>query len=250
MAQSARIQLCGRFVVEWDGRAVEASLPGRQGRILLAHLVLRGPHPIGRDELIEALWPRNRPPQAASALNVLVSKTRLVLGPDALTGRSEVRIALPPHARVDVEEALAALHVAQSAAAQHDWTRAWPAAVTARSVAQRRLLPETDLPWVNDWRQRLAVVHAEALECYAVSCLGIGGAELPGAERAARELVRLGPLRESGHRALMEALAARGNIAEALAAYERLRTLLRDELGTDPSRQLQQTHERLLRLGT
>ena len=43
--------------------------------------------------------------------------------------------------------------------------------------------------------------------------------------------MREAPLREAGHRLLMEALAARGEIAEALAAYERLRVLLRDELG-------------------
>ena len=33
----------------------------------------------------------------------------------------------------------------------------------------------------------------------------------------------------------MEALAARGNPAEALGVYEELRTLLREELGTAPS---------------
>lgn len=41
--------------------------------------------------------------------------------------------------------------------------------------------------------------------------------------------------RESGHLLLMRALAARGNVAEALAAYERLRILLCDELGVAPS---------------
>ena len=44
----------------------------------------------------------------------------------------------------------------------------------------------------------------------------------------------------------MEALAARGNVAEALLAYERVRTLLRDELGVAPSRGLQDVHTRLL----
>jgi DNA-binding SARP family transcriptional activator len=44
----------------------------------------------------------------------------------------------------------------------------------------------------------------------------------------------------------MKALAARGNVAEALLAYERLRRLLRDELGTAPGRPLQQLHAELL----
>ena len=35
----AKVQLCGRFVVELEGRRVEGELPGRQGRLLLAFLV-------------------------------------------------------------------------------------------------------------------------------------------------------------------------------------------------------------------
>jgi DNA-binding SARP family transcriptional activator len=77
-------------------------------------------------------------------------------------------------------------------------------------------------------------------------CLGLKGAELPGAQRAARELIEAAPFRESGHLLLMRALAASGNVAEALAAYERLRILLRDELGTDPSEAVQDAYVRLL----
>jgi DNA-binding SARP family transcriptional activator len=41
-------------------------------------------------------------------------------------------------------------------------------------------------------------------------------------------------------------LAARANVAEALAAYERLRVLLRDELGVAPSEVVQEAYLRLL----
>jgi DNA-binding SARP family transcriptional activator len=44
----------------------------------------------------------------------------------------------------------------------------------------------------------------------------------------------------------MEALERQGNVAEALRVYERLRGLLRQELGTAPSPVVQQVHERLL----
>src|SRR5829696_1212241 len=67
----------------------------------------------------------------------------------------------------------------------------------------------------------------------------------PGEERA-RMLTELAPYRESGHRILMEALAGRGNVAEALRAHERLRVLLRDELGVAPSPAVQAVHRRLL----
>ena len=45
----------------------------------------------------------------------------------------------------------------------------------------------------------------------------------------------------------MRALAASGNVAEALTAYERLRILLRDEMGVTPSERVQDEYLRLLR---
>ncbi|HEU5483387.1 MAG TPA: BTAD domain-containing putative transcriptional regulator [Microlunatus sp.] len=64
--------------------------------------------------------------------------------------------------------------------------------------------------------------------------------------RSARELVELAPLRETSHLLLMRALAASGNVAEALTAYEQLRILLRDELGTAPERSVQELYRQLL----
>jgi tetratricopeptide (TPR) repeat protein len=54
-------------------------------------------------------------------------------------------------------------------------------------------------------------------------------------------------LRESAWAALIAALEAQGNVAEALRAYEEVRRLLRDELGTVPTRELTELHSRLLR---
>ena len=44
----------------------------------------------------------------------------------------------------------------------------------------------------------------------------------------------------------MQALAAEGNAAEALQAYERLRLLLREELGVAPSPPTQELYRALL----
>ena len=41
----ARIQLCGRFVVDIDGSRIEDTLPGRRGRVLFAYLVLNRGRP-------------------------------------------------------------------------------------------------------------------------------------------------------------------------------------------------------------
>jgi DNA-binding SARP family transcriptional activator len=149
---------------------------------------------------------------------------------------------------IDVEDALAAVHEAQSAIAVDDWTRAWAPALRAQFITRRRLLPEHDTPWLDQWRRRLDDVHDRALESYAASCLGIGGAELPGTERAARNLVERSPLRETGHALLMDALAAQGNVAEAMRIYDRARTTLDQELGITPGRAIQEAHARLLRM--
>jgi DNA-binding SARP family transcriptional activator len=242
------VQLCGHFVVELGGARLEQRLPSRQGRALFAYLVLKRPHAVGREELAEAIWPGAPPADHGTALTVLVSKLRAALGPGVLAGRGSVHLALPDGARVDVETALAAVHRAESAAVQGDWPRAWSAALCAQYVAARPLLPDhDDLPWVEHWRRRLEGVLESALEAYAAACLGLGGTELAGAERSARRLIEANPLRETGYRLLMQAHAARGNVAEALQVYERARTVLRDELGVPPGPAIADVHAQLLR---
>src|SRR5207244_7885676 len=92
-----------------------------------------------------------------------------------------------------------------------------------------------EAPWIDEWRRRLDEIRLRGLECFAAASLGLGGPALAQAEERARMLTELAPYRETGHRLLMEALARRGNVAEALRAYERLRVLLREELGITPS---------------
>ena len=103
-----------------------------------------------------------------------------------------------------------------------------------------------DLPWIDDWRRRLDDVRLRGLECLAAARLGLGGPTLTQAEACARQLIELAPYRETGHRILMEALERQGNAAEALRAYERLRVVLRDELGVEPSSELQRVYRGLL----
>ena len=246
MEESARVQLCGAFAVELRGRRIDNMLPGRQGRLLFAYLVLYRLQPVSRSTLIDALWGDDQPADAGGALSAVISKTRAVVGRDVLRGRTELTMALPEPAHVDVEVAVSMLHSAESAVAVGAWQRAWSPAHSALFVARRPFLPEAEAPWAEAWRRRLADVRVRALECHAEMCLALAGPELPGAERAARELVEIVPFRESGHLLLMRALAARGNVAEALAAYERLRILLRDEMGVDPGEAVQEAYLRLL----
>jgi DNA-binding SARP family transcriptional activator len=243
---STKIQLCGPYVVELEDRRVEQALPGRQGRLLFAYLVLNRHRPVGRGELVDAIWSQEPPRDPADALAALISKVRAALGNRWLEGRSQLTLTLPPEAEVDVERAMTAVHQAESACALADWPRAWGASLAAQNVAKRTLLAEYEDAWIEDWRRSLDDVLVRALECYARACLGLGSTELAGAERAARLLVRAAPLRESGYGLLMAALEAQGNVAEALVVYEALRQRLRSELGVSPAEPLQKAHRRLL----
>jgi DNA-binding SARP family transcriptional activator len=240
------IQLCGPYVVELEGRRVESALPGRQGRLLFAYLVLNRDRPVDRGELIEALWSREPPRDPADALAALISKVRAALGNRYLEGRGRLSLALPAPADVDVERALSTVHQAESACALGDWGRAWGASLAAQITASRTLLGEFEEEWLETWRRTMDDVLRRSLECYARACLGVGGTELAGAERTSRRLVRSAPLHESGYGLLMTALEAQGNVAEALVVYEGLRQQLRDELGISPSEALQAAYRRLL----
>jgi SARP family transcriptional regulator, regulator of embCAB operon len=244
---TTNIQLCGRLSVELRSRRVEGELPRRQGRLLFAFLVVNRGRPVRRDELIEAIWPDSLPATPELGLSALLSRLRRALGEEVLQGRSEVRLVLPPDAWVDVEAAAEAIHRAESAVAAGGWGRGYAPAVIARRIASREFLPGEEAPWIDDVRGTLEDVLLRALECDARSSLGIGGAEAPIAVRTARELVERAPARESGYRVLMETLEASGDPAEALRVYERLRRMLRDELGTTPSASTQAVHERLLK---
>jgi DNA-binding SARP family transcriptional activator len=245
-AAPTRIQLCGPTVVERHGERVEGRLPGRQGRVLFAYLVLNRHRMVGRDELIDALWPGEPRTAGQTGLNPLISKLRRMLGPGVIEGRTTLRMNLGSDCVVDVEAAVAAAHRAESRLALGEWKAAWGPSLVALFTAEREFLPGEDLPWVDQQRAELADIRLRALEAYAAAALGTGGTELPAAVRAGRRLVRLVPLRETGYQVLMRALAEQGNVAEALVVYSSLCTVLRDELGVNPSGPTRAIHRQLL----
>ncbi len=168
------------------------------------------------------------------------------LGAEHLRGRTEIELLLPSAVFVDAEAALEGAHRAESSIAQGQWAQAWGPAGIAYHIATRPFLTGLEAPWIDEWRRRLEEVRLRGLECFAAAGLGLGGPALAQAEERARMLTELAPYRETGHRLLMEALARRGNVAEALRAYEKLRVLLREELGIAPSPTMQGVHRQLL----
>jgi DNA-binding SARP family transcriptional activator len=234
------------LAVEIEGRRFENKLPGRQGRLLFAYLVVNRARLVGRRELLDVLWPHELPQTAETTLTSVLSRLRHVVGEEVLHGREQLRLVLPAEAWIDVEVAFRAIHEAEAATHSGDWPQAWIGGRVALDVSRREFASGFDAPWIEERRRSLGALQASALECIGEAGLGLGGTEIAAAERSGRALVALEPLRESGYRLLMRALEARGNAAEALAVYDRLRRLLRDELGAAPGAATQALHKHLL----
>lgn len=243
----ARVHLCGRLQVEWDGERLEEALPGRQGRLLFAYLALHRERPVRRDELVEALWSEDRQPRDGEALlRAPLSRLRSALGTGRLEGRSELAVRFPDDTWIDREVVRDGLRVSRAAFAAGDARQSFEAASEAVEIAERGLLPGFEARWLDPFRAELEEQRSELLEAVALAGLRLGDGELLEAEQAARRAVAAAPFRESARVALLTVLRRRGNVAEALVAYDEFRTFLREELGTAPGRELLALHADLL----
>jgi DNA-binding SARP family transcriptional activator len=252
-AMLVRISLTGRLTVETDRRTQDATrLRGRQGRVLLAYLAAEHGRPVPSEQLAEALWGLTLPPTWRPALRGVVSDVRdfleaLDLPADGMLTSSSgsYLLTLPDDASVDVELAAREAERAEQALAAGDLEQALAAATAAREIADRPLLPDLEGLWLDRHRAALQGVLTRSLEVLIDAHLASGRGDL--AVRPATKLVGLEPFRESAHLRLLSANAAAGDRAEALRAYERCRRLLAEELGVDPSPQLEAAYLDLLR---
>jgi len=250
---SVRVSLAGRLEVETDGRTLDAArLPGRQGRVVLAYLVAERDRLVPSEELAEAVWGSTPPPTWRPALRGVVSKVREFLealelpADDMLTSSSGCyRLVLPGDATVDVELAVGEADAADRALADGDLERALAAAETARALAGRPLLPGQEGGWVERRRAAWQQVLVRVLQVMVDAWLARGRGDA--AVQPATELVGLEPFRESAHLRLLRARAAAGDRGEALRVYDRCRRLLAEELGVDPSPELEAAYLELLR---
>ncbi|OLM09133.1 MULTISPECIES: BTAD domain-containing putative transcriptional regulator [unclassified Pseudonocardia] len=242
-----RIQLHGQFVIESDSPGADIRLSGRRARLLVACLAAHGSQAVERSTVIEALWSPGRPSDnAGRVFDPLLSKTRAVIAPAEIRGRSALRLVLPSGSLVDADRAAEALHDAEAAASRGRWRRAWAQALSAMFVTQRPFLPDVVAQWAERRRTEAQIAHVRATACYAEACLELGGAELASAERCARRLVAADPLAERSALLLMRAVSARGDRAAALAVFAQLHRTLRDQLGVSPGPQVSALHQALL----
>jgi SARP family transcriptional regulator, regulator of embCAB operon len=240
-----RIYLTGRLMIETDaGLLDEEDLPARQGRIAFAYLVLNRRRPVPRQELGAALWGDNPPEAWEASLSALLSRLRglfrkLALEADISTLSGSVHLSLPEEIWVDLDSARNALDEAEGLMRAGQARQAWAQAAVALTILERGFLHGETQPWIVRERERLLGEQLRALELLADVTLALGESE--SSVRFAKLCSDLEPFRESAYERQMRAEMQMGNRAEALRTYERLRKLLADELGADPSPALQAT---------
>ena len=248
-----RVYVCGRPAIEHGGTVVrEAELPARQGRRVWAYLVLQRRWPVGRDTLATALWGDEIPDAWGVTLNALVSRLRAILRPLAaaapgLAIRGEpgrYALALPVDAFVDVERARAAIHETDRLMYRQEHGAALAEARVAMEIAGRGFLPGEEAPWIEGQRRTLRETQLHAHEQTVAAELGRGHPDI--AEREAQALIALDPLRESGYRLLMRALAAGGNAARASRVIAECRRALHQQAATAPSPETERLYRDLV----
>ena len=245
-----RIRLLGRFAVEHDGQEIAlGSFGGRLARRLLRLLALRRGTLVPKDLIADALWPDDPPADPAGNIEVLVSRIRRAMGDRTLIrmGPGGYVLADGGRCRVDAEEFLAAVQAGRAALAARPG-EALVSFRTALDIWGGEPLPEdTYADWAQADRRRLSLSYLEALDGAAAAALESAGA-VAAAEAAswAGQALAAEPLRESSVLLLVRALAAAGDQAAALAAFDEYRDRLAAETGLEPTPQARQVRQRIL----
>ncbi|WP_369392463.1 BTAD domain-containing putative transcriptional regulator [Streptomyces sp. CG1] len=225
----------------------ELSLGPPKQRAVFAVLALSPNSVVPRAELIDRIWGESPPATAAGSLHTYVAGLRRVLaglGEPLRSSGSGYALRLGPgQLDIKVVERLAAQ--ARTSLAQQDQT----SAVTALNEALARWHSGTalsDLPgpfaaeyrtWASELRLRLLIERAELL-------LEMG--QPADVVDQLRGHARDNPYHERLRALVMTALRRSGRTAEALAHYHDLRKLLAEDLGIDPSAELQALYASIL----
>jgi DNA-binding SARP family transcriptional activator len=217
------ICLFGPFETRVNG-ALLPRLRSRKGQWLLALLALRAGREVQRTWLVGMLWPESSEAAALASLRSSLKDLRRALGAEA----ARLHSPTPHTLALDLCGAEADVLAFDTAIARGD-----PAALAcAVSLYRGPFLEGCEEPWAFEARQVRQQAYLGAREALAAQALADGNPTA--AEHHLRRAVAVDPLRESAHRALMQALAAGGNYAAALLAYRDLRLLLHRELNAEP----------------
>ena len=248
-ADGLSFAVLGPVEVRRDGRPL--ALAGLRQRALVAFLVLHAGELVSSDRLIAALFGDDASSGAPNALQQAVSRLRRTLGEDGSPDQT-VLVTRPPGYLLDIAPARVDLKRFEALAAEA--RRTLDAGDTSTAADQLRdalalwrgppLADLTELEFAQGEIRRLEELRLGAVmdRIDAESALGRGSdvvAELEG-------LVAANPYQERLRERLMLALYRSGRQADALQAFRDGRELLRDELGLEPSRTMQELERAIL----
>ncbi len=235
----------GPLRVSRDG--VPVRLGAAMLRRLLATLLCTPGRPVAVPALVEALWDDDPPRSAHKTLQIYVLRLRQAMG-----DRDRVVHGPGGYAAAVSESELDALRfrelTAAGRAARRNGDPAKAGALFRRALGLWRgpaFADAGDGALVADEARRLEEERLLTCEELAVADLACGRhAELV---TGLTEMAALHPYRERLHACLMLALCHAGRQAEALRVYQRVRTMLGEELGVEPGHTLRRVHEAVLR---
>ncbi len=233
-------RVLGSLEVLDEGRPV--ALSGQKQRALLALLLLRANDVVPAERLVDLLWGERPPRTAITSLQNFVSQLRKALGPDSLETRAPgYRLRLEPE-QLDLGRFEALVRRAR------EGDPVERARLLREALALWRGTPLADFayePWAQDEIRRLDELRLGALEERNAAEFELDRhAELISELEA---LVAEHPQRDRLRGQLMLALYRSGRQAEALQAYQDARRTLVDELGIEPSPELQRLNASILR---
>lgn len=243
------VWLLGPFGAHVEGRPVAVTAP--RERALLAALALEADRVVSVDALLETLWGEAPPASATKTLQTYVAHVRRAIttvgppGSDVLaTEAPGYRLRISPE-HVDALKFEALLQSSRRALDGGDARAAAGAAEEALSLWRGSPLEEFVFSdRLQAERRVLEERRLDALEDRAAALVAVGryAEVLSDLQR----LVDEHPLRERLWEQLVRALYAAGRQADALAAYQRCRTTLADELGLEPSPSLRALEQQVL----
>jgi DNA-binding SARP family transcriptional activator len=235
----------------WRGETVVDLGPVQQ-RVVLAVLALQAGRPVGRQQMINAVWGDAPPRNAVNLVQRHVSGLRRVLEPErpghapsGLLVWIDVgyQLTLPKRA-LDLDVFEGELRRARAARVAGRLREAAEALHSALGLWRGPICDGLSSPFLDAQADRLEESRISVLEERIELDLAVGVRADLIAEL--RDLVAEHPLRERLHGLLMLALYRAGRQADALAAFRDARRQLREELGIEPAAPLQRLHQQIL----
>lgn len=242
MRSGPLLRLLGGVEARRDGHRVPLG-PARQQCVLVA-LALEANTAVPTDHLVERVWGEHAPLRARATLQTYLTRLRrvlAVLGDVAISWRSGSYVLSVDESAVDVH---LFRRLTDRARATEDDEEAAGLYKRALGLWRGEAFPGLDSPWLAAARttlenERMAVESACA---DAELRLGRHAALLPVLHTRADDR----PLDERIAAQLMLALYRDGRQADALLRYQSTRSLLVEEMGTDPSPVLEDLHQQIL----